>query len=120
VETRHLSYEEFKATFADKMLPPPEADEPPVDFWRYFDAIPAEDFENYDCSEGRVENVWRGSDRRFEHVLINSDDPNVFMVIVLDLKALTVYGHRLLNLYDEYGLDAPERGVQTEERRPTG
>jgi hypothetical protein len=41
---------------------------------------------------------------RFEHVLINSEDRNVFMVIVLELEASRVLGHHLLDLNRLYGL----------------
>jgi hypothetical protein len=41
----------------------------------------------------------------FEHVLIRCDTPNVFLVLVLDLRAETVMGHHLLNLNKLYGLE---------------
>jgi len=41
---------------------------------------------------------------RFDHVLVNSEDRNVFMVVVLDREAGKVHGHRLLDLNREYGL----------------
>jgi hypothetical protein len=40
----------------------------------------------------------------YEHVLISSEDRNVFMAIVLDREAGAVRGHRLLDLDREYGL----------------
>jgi hypothetical protein len=83
------------------------ADEPPpFDFWPYFEAIPTGDFEGHDCSAGVVEYVWRMAPGSFEHVLVRSEQPNVFMVIVLDRQRQVVYGHRLLDLNREYGLDA--------------
>jgi hypothetical protein len=42
----------------------------------------------------------------YEHVLVNTEDQNVFMVLVLDLDAGVVYGHRILDLRREYGLGA--------------
>jgi hypothetical protein len=77
----------------------------PFDFWDYFDAIPPADFEGHDCSAGEVESVYREPSGRYEHVLVKSEDRNVFMVLVLDLRDEKVYGHRLLNLRREYGLD---------------
>lgn len=41
-----------------------------------------------------------------QHVLVNSEDKNVFMVLVLDLASRSVLGHRLLNLNQEYGLES--------------
>jgi hypothetical protein len=101
-----LTSEQFRATFGE----PPQrvgADERPLfDFWPYFGSIPESDFEGHDCSAGRVEYAWRMLPGRFEHVLVSSEDRNVFMVLVLDLPAGVVYGHRLLDLNREYGLDA--------------
>ena len=100
-----LSQEEFHATFGgskERVV----LDEPaPFPFWSYFDAIPPEDFNGNDCSQGLIENIWRVNSGRYEHVLINSNDRNVFMVLVLDLKEKKVFGHHLLNLNELYGLE---------------
>ncbi|MBK1833957.1 hypothetical protein [Roseibacillus ishigakijimensis] len=91
---------------------------PPFDFWPYVEAIPEEDFNGYDCSEGRVEWVWRSEDSRFEHVLISTaEDVNVFMAVVLDRTHSVVVGHRLLDLNTEYGVagDEPRQAEQTTE-----
>ncbi|MFL5241944.1 MAG: hypothetical protein ACJ8FY_07535 [Gemmataceae bacterium] len=99
-----LSHEQYLATFGDTRSRI-SSDEPvPFDFWPYFETIPPADFEGHDCSATLVEYVWREGSGRFEHVLINSEDPNVFMVVILDRKEGTVYGHRLLDLNKEYGL----------------
>lgn len=103
--TRALSESEFKATFGHPMVPAAKDDSPPFDFWPYFEALEAGDFEGHDCTEGRVENVYRESSGRFEHVLVSSTDKNVFMVLVLDRVAGIVHGHRMLNLSKEYGLE---------------
>jgi hypothetical protein len=51
-----------------------------------------------------VDWVYRYADESFEHVLVSSDQRNVFMVIVLDLTRRVVYGHHLLNLNELYGV----------------
>ena len=79
---------------------------PVVDFWPYFDEIPPDDFASHDCSAGEVEYVYRMANR-FEHILVRSTTPNVFMAIVLDLQQRSVVGHRLMNFNDLYGLDTP-------------
>jgi hypothetical protein len=40
----------------------------------------------------------------FQHVLVNSEDKNLFMILVLDIANRKVLGHRLLELNLEYGL----------------
>ena len=78
---------------------------PPFDFWPYFEAIPQEHFEGYDCSGGSVTYAWRTGDGRYEHVLVDSDDRDVFMVLVLDLSGRCVAGHYLLDFPHLYGGD---------------
>ena len=101
---KRLSESDFQVTFAAPMQRLRGEAAPPFDFWPYFDAIPPADFEGYDCAAGRVTHVYRHPGGRYEHVLVDSSDPDVFMVLVLDRQARQVVGHRLLNLPALYGL----------------
>lgn len=85
-----------------KQLGPEAA--PPFDFWSYFQTIPARDFEGHDCSAGAVTYVWEHPNGIFQHVLVNSEDKNVFIVLVLEIPTQRVVGHILLDLNREYGL----------------
>ena len=78
---------------------------PPFEFWDYFESIPSSDFEGHDCSAGGVSYVWEDSTGRYHFVHVNSEDKNLFMLLVLDIAARTVLGHRLLDLNREYGLE---------------
>ncbi len=93
-----LTAEQYLTTFAESRPPVGLDEPPPFDSWAYFEAIPAEDFLGHDCSAGVVENAWRMSPGGFEHVLVNSENRNVYMVLVLDRESGVVYGHRLLDL----------------------
>ena len=96
----------FKATFREPMQRVGDDDEPPFDYWPYFEQIPEADFEGFDCTEGQVDWAWRTPDGCFEHVLINTrEDADVFMVLVLDRQDRAVFGHRLLNLKKDYGIE---------------
>lgn len=99
-----LSEPEFRATFAQPMRRVDLKAGPPFPFWGYFDAIRVDDFEGHDCSAGSVAYAWNDSTDSFQHVLIDTEEKNVFMVIVLDLRNASVVGHRLLDLNHEYGL----------------
>jgi hypothetical protein len=77
---------------------------PLVDFWPYVDSIARDDFAGHDFSDGHVAHAWQMSDDRHQHVLVACETPNVFLVIVLDLQALSVMGHHLLDLNRLYGL----------------
>lgn len=99
-----LTEEEYLASMAEPMRRLSSDEAPPIEFWDYFDAIPESHFEGHDCSAGQVTNVWKHPAGLYQHVLVNSDDKNVFMVLILDLSARCVFGHRLLDLRKEYGL----------------
>lgn len=102
-----LSEEAYKATCGDPMRRIGEDDSPPFDFWEYFESIPAADFEGHDCSEGEVDHAWNDPSETYQHVLVSSENRNVFMVLVLDLVSRAVHGHRLLDLDREYGVSPP-------------
>ena len=101
---KRLTEEEFLATLSEPMRRLALDASPPLDFWDYFGSIPVSDFEGHDCSAGGVTYVWEDSSSRYQYVHINSEDQNVFMVLVLDTVEKTVLGHRLLDLNREYGL----------------
>ena len=99
-----LSKEQDQATFDQSRQR--VIDEPAFfDYWPYFASIPDADFEGHDRSARVVENVWRMMSGKYEHVLVNSENSNIFMVLVLDREKDQVHGHRFLNLEQEYGLD---------------
>ena len=78
-------------------------EEPPFDFWDYFEAIPPEDFSEHDFSEGLVSYVYKMHETNLQHVLVECETPNVFLVLVLDLTDRSVVGHHLLDLNRRYG-----------------
>ncbi len=100
----NLSDAQFKETFSPPMRQLPPGSSPPFDFWGYVDAIPIADYLGYLC-QGDVSYVWEDFSGKFRHVLLNSQDKNVFMAVVLDLSEGKVLGHHLLNLNELYGLN---------------
>lgn len=86
------------------MRPVATEDGCPVPFWSYYDTIPSEDFQDHTRDSETVSGVWNNASGTFQHILVTTDDKNVFMVIVLDLSQTVVYGHHLLDLNREYGL----------------
>ena len=78
---------------------------PPFDFWRYFEELPEDEWEGHDFSRGMVSYAYVMPGGRWEHVLVESDDKNVNLVLVLDLSAGEVLGHFMLDLNRVYGLD---------------
>lgn len=101
---KQLAQSEFLTTFTAPMQRVSVDTPPPFDFWDYFEAIPEADFNGRDCSDGLVDYAWTDATEKFQHVLVSSEEENAFMVLVLDLSDKSVYGHRLLNLNEEYGI----------------
>ena len=75
-----------------------------IDIWPYVEAVPLADLENHSIYDGFVELVYRSDDGRFDHVLVTTRTPNVYLSVVVDLIHRSIYGHRLLDLNREYGL----------------
>lgn len=102
-----LTADQFSETFGAPMVRISPLATPPCDIWLYFDRIPEGDFEGHDCSEGAVDHVWENASGTFQHILVSSEDPDVYMVIVIEPASASVVGHRLLDLKREYGLEDP-------------
>jgi hypothetical protein len=99
-----LTEDEFKATWAPNPVRVDPEGAPPFDFWPYFDAIDPDDFGGHDFSAGAVSHAWKMPGGDYEHVLVQCETPNVFLVLVLDLAGRSVAGHHLLDLGRLYGL----------------
>ncbi|MDG6110075.1 hypothetical protein Daura_31815 [Dactylosporangium aurantiacum] len=99
-----LTEDEYKATMALHPLAVDPGEAPPFDFWPYFSAIPPADFGGHDFTAGAVPYAWRMPDSGYEHVLVGSATPNVFLVLVLNVAGQSVVGHHLLDLNRLYGL----------------
>jgi hypothetical protein len=104
--THNLSRAEYLALQNGPTKPVGSEAEPVADFWPYYGSIPDQDFEGFDRKRGTVSHAYRDVTQRFEHVLVNTNDSNVFMVLVLAIADKKVIGHYLLNLNREYGLEA--------------
>ena len=73
-----------------------------VNVWPYVDSLrPTEE----GVTELRdVACVYRDGLSRFDHVMIETERVNVFLVVIVHLGGRVVLGHHLLDLNIEYGL----------------
>jgi hypothetical protein len=109
MQTRLLTENEFRATFASPMREVSSAGDRTVDVWPYVAAIPRRDLRGFDVVAGSIEHVYRAAGDTYDHVLVRSKTANVFLAIVVDLKHSKVLGHHLLDLNDKYGQPTPAR-----------
>lgn len=76
-----------------------------LDVWPYIEQIPPTDLEGHFVEDQQlIEAAYRTNDGRYDHVLAITKTANVYLVIVIDLINDSIYGHHLLDLNREYGL----------------
>jgi len=77
-----------------------------IDLLPYISAIPKSDFLGHSLlGNDVVEFVKRSGDGRFDQVMHPCRESNVYLVVVVSIDVGAPYGHFLLNLNQEYGLD---------------
>ena len=105
-----LTEDVFKATADGKMTNVTEQPDACADIWPYVRLIQQSVSLLERVVEGKlVETVYRSESGHYDHVLIPTGRHNVYLVIVVDRVGSSVFGHRILDLNELYGLD--ERGV---------
>ena len=97
-----LTRAEFLRCFAEPMRNVTDTAEATTDIWPYIDQLnpPMEGVANV----GEVAHVYRDGSNRYDHVMLETDKPDVFLVVIVDLSAGEVLGHHVLDLKIEYGL----------------
>jgi hypothetical protein len=100
--TNELTAEAYNRTFQPPMQDVTATAEQLMDIWPYVDSIPVARLGGFALTD--VTHVYRNNANAFEHVLIGTDDENVFLVVVLLLDGPEIYGYHLLDLVTLYGL----------------
>ncbi|MEP6513790.1 MAG: hypothetical protein ABJA79_07965 [Parafilimonas sp.] len=103
--TTELTTDQYKDTFDTKMVDVTKSAEPTVDIWSYVRQLTREKIVlDYVFDKELVEKVYRNQANTFDHVLLPTDNKNIFIVIIVDLKHRLIKGHYRLDLEREYGL----------------
>ncbi|MDR7219943.1 hypothetical protein [Aminobacter aminovorans] len=76
--------------------------QPVTDVWPYVDLINPNSIGVLAFRD--VEYVYQDRSQQYDHVLIATEQADVFLVVIVDRSAKRVLGHRLLDLIAEYGL----------------
>jgi hypothetical protein len=109
--TRELDEAAFRSAFAEPMRNVTASAEPSLDIWPYVHAVPLRGLHGHEIWDEFVECVYQTPDQRFDHVLVCTKTPNVFLVVVVDRLKRVIHGHRLLNLAQLYGLSDANQGA---------
>jgi hypothetical protein len=102
IATNRLTEEQFLACFAEPMTDVTSDSEAFVNIWTYVDAIDLRSFgidRTLDVSK-----VYRDANNAYDQVLIETDKFNSLLVIVVDIRARTIFGYYVLDLNEKYGL----------------
>jgi hypothetical protein len=105
MSNKPLTEAEFMGTFSEPMKNVTgEESEPIVDIWPYAEEVLAQELPEISADDAEVSYVYLSGDGKYHHVGIEYGEPNVYLVVVVKLKEASIYGHRILNLNEEYGL----------------
>jgi len=99
---RLLTEAEFDACWALPMKDVTGSVENAINIWPYVDAIDPVSI----CVKTilDVTYVYRDAQARYDHVIVETDQENVVLVIVVDIDKAAVFGHHFLDLNIKYGL----------------
>lgn len=105
--TQELTEIEFKKTFGNGMTDITESEiDEPIDIWNYVKKLTENQIVNRIVYEKElVEKVYRNDLKTFDHILLPTEKQNVFLTIVVDLEKKIIFGHKILDLNKEYGIE---------------
>ena len=99
-----LSPEEFINTMSEEMEDVTETADPTVDISPYAEALIAEGLILHNTLEEElIEIVYRNEEGTYDHILLPTDDEDIFIAIVVDLIGERILGHYRMDLNEEPG-----------------
>jgi hypothetical protein len=98
---RLLDPEIVRSTFVHPMRELHQVPRDEIEVWPYVDLLGPDP---YGTDGNDVECVYRSADGRWDHVLIPSNVPPTYLVIVVDVPRNVILGHHVLTLNDQYGV----------------
>jgi hypothetical protein len=103
--TTALTEKEYKSTMAGRMIDVTETAEPVVDIWSYVEEVASDKIvHDHVFNNELVESVYQNEDGSFHHVLLPTEDQNIFIVLVIDVTETKIRGHFKLDLNMQYGV----------------
>jgi hypothetical protein len=104
VVLKELSYHQFKSTMADGMTPLPAPALPAMDIWPHVGQLVDSGLVPLHVLEqGLVESVYRTASGTYDHVLLPTARPDVYVVLVVEIQKAQLLGYFCLDLEKEYG-----------------
>ena len=103
--TTELNIDQYERTLTERMVNITGIELPAIDIWPYVQElvnkkiIPEEVFTNQ-----AIEIAYRNESGSFDHVLLPTQNRDVFIVIIIDLTNKQIKGHYRQDLNEVYGL----------------
>lgn len=101
--THLLSQNEYLRTMSHEMTP---IDNEAIGerLLHYLNSIPDEELQGQTFTRWKLERTYINRGRSYKHFLFPSQDKNIFLALVVEVKSMSVVGHYLLDLNEQYGL----------------
>lgn len=107
MHSKSLTRTEFLANFSVPMRSVTEEEKAVIDVWPYVEEVFARELPDEPIDNAIVNFVYLSGDEKYHHVGLWYGQPNTYLVLVIDLQDVSIYGHRVLDLGEEYGLSQP-------------
>jgi hypothetical protein len=99
-----LKPDEFINTMSEEMTDVTETADPVVDITEYVGALAAAGLVLPNTIEEElIEIVYRNEEETFDHILLPTDDEEIFIALVIDLVEERIAGHYRMDLREEPG-----------------
>jgi hypothetical protein len=118
LERTLLTREQYLATFAGKNSSIDVTNYDANEVWAYVQAVAEDDYAGYSICWGYIPFVYRTSDGAYDHIYASTRTENAFLIVLKDNRSGEIYGHHLLDLNIEYGMESPKQLSRNCERRP--
>lgn len=104
-----LTRDQFLATFSGPNSKIDVATYDAKGVWEYVRTVPQADYKGFEICWGYLPFVYRTSDERYDHIHVSTRTQNVFLMVIKDRRDNSIYGHHLLDLNAEYGMENPQQ-----------
>lgn len=104
MSVKSLTKDEFLVTFSEPMKDVTgEESGALIDIWPYAEEALAQEVPDVSVDDADVDYVYLSGDGNYHHVGIWYGEPNIYLVVIVNLADASIYGHRILDLNEEYG-----------------
>lgn len=103
---KKITKEKYESTMINKMIDVTDSEKPMFNIWPYINDLKKVRIIPKKIDESNiVHKVYRNTDEHFEHILLNTDKRNKYVVIVANLNKHKVKGYYIVDLPNqEYSL----------------